>query len=132
MKEIRSTIEIVTDAQYPLVSSIILFKDITQVFDVDGAYANFAFNSYKVIPPVTEVGTEGEEGYVAAVPEEYEMIRVHSKQMQGPEMDTVFASLTIGATTYTARSQEEIVKGAMKVIDTLGSFGLTEADLVAI
>jgi hypothetical protein len=114
MKEIISTVAVVTDAREPSVTHKVLFKDFRSYYNTEIQEESITMKSYKVI--------DDAEG-------EYEFIREHSRTVDKATIDAIVAGLTITSTDYTDIRNEQIAKGIQHVIDADGIFGLTSAQL---
>jgi len=115
MKQIITNKAVVFDATIPNETCIVLFKNITSNYDVDNDTLIFQAASFKVIDDKNEV---------------YELIRVHSRELDKATADSLYGSLTISSKDYTDRMNEELVKGLAYVINNENIFGLVTADLI--
>lgn len=117
MKEIISTVEVVTDAIKKGESNKILFKEIRSTSHVSSDTEEFAMNSYKVY-----YDDEGNEVL--------EFLRNHHQYLTREEADTLYGSLSLSKTDYTELRKEMLLKGAKKFIGSNAIFGLTENQLI--
>ena len=115
MNKLISNVQKITDALYPSQTNTILFKDFQTAYSVESQSEGFIFNSYK------REMIEGEEVLT--------FIKAHSRNIQKAELDTLAGSLNIDAVSYTDRRNEQIIKGAIAIIDSEGIFGLTAEEL---
>ena len=114
MKELISTVAVVTDATKPSETSLVLFKDIRSNYDAETQSETVYVTSYKVI--------DDNAG-------EYEYIKEHSRSLDKADLDALVAGMTISATDYTDIRNEQLVKGVQSIIDTDAVFGLSAAQL---
>lgn len=115
MKQIITNKAVAYDAVYPTQTSIILFDNIRMKYDTKTEILTFFADSYKVIDDANGV---------------YEHIRTHTRMLTKAEIDALYTSLTITATNWTDRTNEELVKAYAYVINDEGIFGLVTADLI--
>ena len=114
MKEIISTVTKIVNAEYPTVKNKILFKDFKTAYNTEKQTEVFCFNSYAVI--------DDAEG-------EYNLIKGHQVNYGAVELDTIWATLTIDATTYVDIRNETILKGSNEMIAGASFYGLKATEL---
>ncbi len=125
MKRIVTNIAVVTDAEKPTITQRMVFDDFNvDSFSVKNEEANWSFMASRVLQELDETDPEN------IIPEQLEQVKRHTKYMTKAEMNTLFSALTIDATDFYERSEEEIIKGAIELIYAAESYGLTRDDLI--
>ena len=125
MKRILTSITVVTDAENPTITQKMVFEDFNvNSFSTKKEEANWSFMANRVLQEYDDTDPEN------ITPEILEEVKRHIKYMTKDEMNTLFSTLTIDATEFFERSEEEIKKGSIELIHAAGSYGLTRDDLV--
>jgi len=115
LTQIITTVDVAWDSMQPNEKTKIIFKDFETIYNTEFQSANFSMNIYAVIDDTKE---------------DYRFISRSSRDTDSATLNALVASLDITAGDYTDVSNQQIVKGLAKVIETEGIYGLTEADLI--